>query len=141
MKKIFWGFLFLLLIIPFISANVLLPFNLMTLPLMPFIFAIECVGFLLTWEKLFKIKIGFWKASLIIVVANLSSSLVGTIFGVLPTYTGMFIAFIISVVIEFGICLLFLIKKKIRILNLFWISLIINTMSYLFLLLFIRLTY
>ncbi len=126
----FWTLIFLLLV-PLVSADIIMPFSFYTIMFFPAILIIEVVGFWLLANKVFNIRVSFWKSLLIVTVANVVTSLVGTIFPFKRSIILFLIAFILSVIIEFVIFLLFFIKKEIKKINLLWISGIINFGSYL----------
>ena len=140
MKKLL-TFLLLTLLVPCVLADLIVPFTVSTIAYFPLIVIIEIIGFWLLTNKAFKIKASFWKSVLIILVANVVTSLIGTF---IPVYGfslyAVAITFVISVLIEFGIYVLFFIKeKKVSKMNLFLVSLIVNFFSYLILLLRFRL--
>ena len=71
---------------------------------------------------------------MIVAAANVVTSLIGTFIPAYRDFTGpILIAFILSVIVEFILFLLFFIKKDVKRINLFWISGIMNIASYLFL--------
>src|SRR3989338_181363 len=94
-------------IIPTVRADIIMPFSYVTTPFYPLFLIVELILFWLLANKVFSIKIGFWKSLLI--------------------------AFILSVIVEFIVFLLFFIKKDVKRINLFWISGIVNIVSYLIL--------
>ena len=102
--------------------------------LFPFIIVIELIAFWLLANKAFNIKVNIWKSLLIVSVANVVTSLIGTVINVTsPAIVNfLIISMLLSALIEFGVYLLFFIKEKtINKLNLLWISLIVNFFSYL----------
>ena len=132
MKKLIFLVSFLLLLLPFISADVIVPFSLQTIFFFPFILVVEVIVFWLLSNKVFKINVNFWKSLLIILAANVVTSFIGTF--ILYDYLNfviLLIAFILSVFVEFGVYLLFFIKKKIKKISLLWISLVANFLTYL----------
>jgi len=135
--KIIFLVSFLLLLLPFISADVILPFSTVkkTLPYFLLILVIEVIIFWLLTNKVFKIKTRFWKSLLIVFIANAVSSLLGSLLG---TFLEYYYAFVLSVFIEFGVYLLFFTKKKFKKINLLWISLAANFLSYLVLFLLLE---
>ncbi|MBS3176116.1 hypothetical protein J4457_02675 [Candidatus Woesearchaeota archaeon] len=146
-----------LLLIPLVSANVLLPFSFFTLPIFPVIVLLEALIFWWLSKKLLKSKTGFWKSVLITFSANVVTSLVGTfimfgepmfIFGFplfIPAWlnTGLFalcflfMLLILTVLLEWGTYYLFFRKKKVSVARLFYLSLIANAASYLLVLILI----
>jgi hypothetical protein len=143
-----WMFLLAFLLLPCVLAVVSFPFSassvyFFTIYYFPIIIAIEALGFWLSANKLFDIKVSFWMSLLIVAVANIVTSFIGMfIFGwvLIPSNTlfyvliSLFVMYLLTALIGFGIYLLFFIKnKKIKKLNLLWISLIVNLLNYLFL--------
>ncbi len=135
MKKIIFLASFLLLLLPFVSADIALPFSLMTLPFFPLILLVEVIVFWLLINKVFKIEVNFWKSLLIIFAANVVSSLLGTFLlierFIFNLTIFLLVTFILSAFIEFGIYLLFFVKKKSKKINLLWISFAVNFLTYL----------
>lgn len=126
------GALFLLL--PIVSADVILPFSFVTIPFYPLFLIVELILFWLLANRVFSIKVSFWKSLLIVAVANIVTSLMGTFIPSYRDFTGPILtAFILSVIVEFGIYLLFFIKKDVKRINLFWISGLVNLVSYILL--------
>ncbi len=121
-------------IIPKVRADIILPFSYVIIPFYPLFLIVELIFFWLLANKVFSIKISFWKSLLIVAVANIVTSLIGTFIPTYRDFTGpILIAFILSVVVEFIVFLLFFIKKDVKKINLFWISGIVNLVSYLIL--------
>jgi len=121
-------------VIPSVRADIIMPFSVVTIPFYPIFLVVELILFWLLANKVFSIKIGFWKSLLIVAVANIVTSLIGTFIPAYRDFTGpILIAFILSVIVEFIIFLLFFIKKDVKRINLFWISGIVNIVSYLIL--------
>jgi len=121
-------------IIPTVRADIIMPFSYVTTPFYPLFLIVELILFWLLANKVFSIKIGFWKSLLIVAVANIVTSLIGTFIPSYRDFTGpILIAFILSVIVEFIVFLLFFIKKDVKRINLFWISGIVNIVSYLIL--------
>mgnify|MGYP001588608050 CR=1 FL=1 len=132
MKKYFLLLIFLL--IPLISADLIVTYPDIQLHLFPVVLIVEFIAFLILTDKVFKIKLSFWKSLLIIAVVNIITSIIGLLiyFINVQFIYGVLIAFVLSVIIEFGVILLFFINNKnAKKINLFWISLIINALSYL----------
>ena len=123
-----------LLLLKVASADIALPLSFYTIPLIPVIVLIEVFIFWLVANKVKNISIGFWKLVLIIFIANIVTSLLGTF---IPLYRFIIenliwigVAFILSVIIEWIIYLLFFRKSSIRILDLLTISFFGNFFSY-----------
>lgn len=131
----------LFFVIPTVHADLMAPLSYDMIPFYPLILIVELIPFWLLANKVFSIKIGFWKSLLIIAVANILTSLFGTFIpsykyfrdSLLIVFVLFLISFIFNVVIEFGIFVLFLLKKNVKKITLFWISLIVNLFSYLIL--------
>jgi len=112
---------------PTVLANTIFPISSVTTPFYPLFLILELILFWLFANKVFSIKVGFWKSLLIVAVANIITSLMGIFI------TNFLIGFILTVIFEYAIFLLFFIKKKVKRINLLWISLIVNIISYLIL--------
>jgi len=123
-----------LLLPQLVSADLITPLSMMTIPLIPFIILIEAFAFWLLANKVIKVPIGFWKLILITLVANIVTSLLGT-FIPLYRYTAenlmwIGVAFVFSVFIEWGIYIPFFRKVNIKILDLLKISFVGNLITY-----------
>lgn len=130
MKKYFvWGLALILL--PFISADLIVPLTFEMKDLFPLVIVVEFIAFWLLTNKLFNIKLNFWKSLLIIVVANLVTSVIGLFISISILSAGIAVAYVLSIIFEFGIYWLFLAGPKIKTITLFWISLLVNFVSYL----------
>lgn len=148
--KLIWLLIFWALLIPFVSADIIVPYFEITFILLPIVLIIELAGFWFFTNKIFLIKVKPLQTFQMVIVANLITYLIGTVIDFLTLdyidvfrdffpYS-IFIAFILSVIIEYFIFSMFFIKSKIKKINLFWISGIINLASYLLLfILFINL--
>tara|TARA_Y100000310_G_scaffold338017_1_gene426554 strand:- start:591 stop:1025 length:435 start_codon:yes stop_codon:yes gene_type:complete len=118
-------------LIPTVRADVIVPFSFVTIPFYPLFLIVELIIFWVLANKIFSIKIGFWKSLLIVAVANIVTSLIGTFIPAYRDFNGpILIAFIASVIVEFIIFSLFFMKRKVKKINLFWISGIVNIVSY-----------
>ena len=135
--KINFSIFLALLLIPIVSADVIVRYDASAIYLFPLVLVIELIAFWLSANKIFKIQVGFWKSLLIVFIANFVTSLIGILIGFgfhsYNDFIAVFIAFFLSAIIEFVIFLLFFINKKASKINLLWISLITNLASYLFL--------
>ena len=119
-----------------VFADIITPLSLVTIPLIPGIVLVEFIVFWIA-RKINKFDAKLYLLFVAVFVANVTTSFMGTIF---PLYKSavqntMFvgIAFILSVLVEWGIYELFF-RKKINVLNLFLISLIGNMLTYAFVL-------
>lgn len=133
-KFLLLAILIFLLLPRLVSADIITPLSFMTIPLIPFIIIIEAVAFWLLANKVIKVPIVFWKLILVTLVANIVTSLLGTF---IPLYKFaaqnlMFIgvAFIFSVIIEWGVYIPFFRKINIKILDLLKISFVVNLITY-----------
>lgn len=130
------GIALLILITPLVSADVLTPLSEVMIPFIPVVIISETIGFWLLVNKFFKIKTGFWKSLVIMTVANIITSLLGTFIQLYRNVTGpLLLAFILSIIIEFIVYLFFFGKAKIEKIKLLVLSLIVNSISYTLLLL------
>jgi len=139
MKKLYLGLLFFLSLLPLVSADVIAGEALaysgwsFVIFLMVLIVVVETILFWLLINKPFKLKVGFWRSLLIVAVANIVTFIVGifisiTMFnGLIPIFL---IAAILSIILEWGVYLLFFARKKNVKIKLFFISLIVNAVSY-----------
>jgi hypothetical protein len=126
MKKLAFIALSFLLILPMVSADVLIPATEFPQISFPIVLIIEFVVFWLLSKTLFKMNLNPWKILLILFIANLITSAIGFIFPVLGY--NLLLAFILSVIIESFVILLFF--RKENKLKLFFIVLIVNILSY-----------
>jgi len=132
--------IFSFLAIPLVSANLAVPITLLTAPLFPLIVIIESFLFWLLAKNWLKTQCGFWKSLLLVSLANLITSLLGT---VIPFVTLNYwensailsLAFVLSIFIEWGMFIFML--KYIRFLrlnitkkNLLLLSVYLNIASY-----------
>ncbi len=136
MGKNFWILILLTFLITpkLVSADIITPLSYATMPLIPLIILVEAFVFWLLANKWLKIQIGFWKLILVTFVANIITSLLGTI---IPLYKNtaenliwVGIAFLFSVLIEWGIYIPFFRKVNIKIFDLLKISFITNLATY-----------
>jgi len=133
MRKLLLG-LFSLLFIPLISADIIMPigWSMLDITLIIGIIVIETILFWLILNKN-KVKVGPWKSLLIIAIANIITSTIGIM---VPIYRTLIyfilVVFILSVIIEWGVYLLFFLKNKNIKVKLFLASVIVNVVSYLF---------
>ena len=126
-----------------VNADIVVPLSTVTIPLYPLFLMVELIPFWLLSNKVFSIKIDFYRALLIVAVANIITSLMGNyIYYHRDLSIPLLIAFIWSIIIEFVIYGLFFILiyrdvKKVfyQSIKLFLISVMTNTASYLPLLL------
>ena len=123
-----------LLLPQLVSADLIVPLSVMTIPLIPFIILIEAFAFWLLANKVIKVPVGFWKLILVTFVANIVTSLLGTF---IPLYKNtaenliwIGVAFIFSVFIEWGIYIPFFRKVNIKIFDLLKISFVGNIITY-----------
>lgn len=137
-----------LLAMPFVSANIAAPFSEAIVLLFPLIVLVEGIVFWILAKKWLKVKLGFWKSVLLVLIANIATSLIGTAYSVfmydlyIEYSLFMLLAFIASVLIEWGIYIpIFKMKmlKTIKISNkhLLLLSLYVNTASYLLMIIFV----
>jgi len=144
-KKFLFITLLAFLFIPkLVSADIIIPLSFMTVPLIPFIILIEAFVFWLLVNKWIKVQTGFWKLILVVLVANLVTSLLGT-FVPLYRYTAenlmwIDVAFVFSIFIEWGLYIPFFRKANIKIFDLLKISFIVNLATYISLAILIGLT-
>ncbi|MBM3233327.1 hypothetical protein FJZ18_04140 [Candidatus Pacearchaeota archaeon] len=144
-KKFLFITLLAFLFIPkLVSADIIIPLSFMTVPLIPFIILIEAFVFWLLVNKWIKVQTGFWKLILVVLVANLVTSLLGT-FVPLYRYTAenlmwIGVAFVFSIFIEWGLYIPFFRKANIKIFDLLKISFIVNLATYISLAILIGLT-
>jgi len=136
MKRLLLGLALSLLLIPFISADLIVPvgWRILNTTIIVGIIIIETILFWLLSIKFFKIKVGFWKSLLVVAIANIVISFIGYFvsmsFSINKLIYFILIAFILSVVIEWGIYLLFFLNRKNVKKKLFYVSLIVNIVSY-----------
>jgi len=123
-----------LLLPQLVSADLIVPLSVMTIPLIPFIILIEAFAFWLLANKVIKVPVGFWKLILVTFVANIVTSLLGTF---IPLYKNtaenliwIGVTFIFSVFIEWGIYIPFFRKVNIKIFDLLKISFVGNIITY-----------
>ncbi|MFH1801246.1 MAG: hypothetical protein ABH804_00195 [archaeon] len=140
MKKLIYSLIgSMILLIPLVSADVILPFYMNAILLMPFILlilGIETISFWLLNKKILKSEISFLKIFIVVILANIASSLFGLYIlsnsyssssGVFPFFI---IAFILTTIIEYPVYALLFIKDKISKLDLFLICAIVNAFGY-----------
>ncbi|MFH1889821.1 MAG: hypothetical protein ABIJ58_03015 [Nanoarchaeota archaeon] len=144
MKNLWLGLLSLLLLLPIVSADVVVPsyLSLLGIGLVVCLFLgivlVESVLFWLFANKTFKIKTGFWKSLLIVVVANAVTSLLGSLLlSASISLSFVLTAFLISFLVEWGVYMLFFLKNKGIKMKLLYLSLIANFVSYLLIYLFL----
>ena len=117
-----------------VLADVIVPLSTVTFPLIPFVILIETIVFWLMANNLMKYRVGFWKSLLVVAIANLATSLLGTIIPLYKYAIGNLIwigiAFTLSVFIEWAIYLPFFRKTKIKKSDLLKISLAGNFITY-----------
>lgn len=122
-----------------VLADVAMPLSLVTIPYFPIIILIEMIAFLILIKKFYKIDIGIKAIIVIVLIANIITSLLGTFFPIyryfIGNLTSFVLSFIVSIPVEFAIFRHFLkfLKKKFNSLDLLEITFIINFFSYLFL--------
>ncbi|MEA3329794.1 MAG: hypothetical protein U9Q06_03545 [Nanoarchaeota archaeon] len=142
MKKLIYLLFTFLLVIPFVSADVIFGFYDLAFYFLLTAIVIEIIVFWLVSSKLFKMDISFWKIISIVLIANIVSMFVGGSLSNLDffrDYLGIYsgisfitilFTFILSVIVEFICILLFFIRSGLKRLNFFWISLLINLITY-----------
>jgi len=115
-----------------VFADIIMPLSIITVPAIPLIVLAEWIVFWIA-RKITGFDVKLYMLALAVFVANVVTSIIGTIF---PLYKNaaenailVGIAFIFSVLIEWGIYELFF-RKKIGIKNLFLVSLIGNVITY-----------
>ncbi|MBS3128129.1 hypothetical protein J4410_03215, partial [Candidatus Woesearchaeota archaeon] len=135
-------FLWLLWLIPFVSANVGVPLSLITIPFYPLIVGIEVLVFWLLTKKWFQKKITFGKCVGVVLLANIITALMGNFFifidyGFIPVaWSGFFLlfllvlAYILSVLVEWSVLVSFY-KKGFTKKQLFHVAWSANLASYL----------
>ena len=115
-------------------ADIMVPLSFTTIPLIPFIVLIEAFVFWLLVNRWLKVQTGFWKLVLVVFIANIVTSLLGTFIyfyrSVAENLMLISIAFICSVIIEWGLYLPFFWKTNIKKYNLLIISFIANLATY-----------
>ena len=141
-NKFLYLIIFIILFLPQLaSADVIIPLSFLTIPLIPLIVIIEAVTFWEIANKIIKVPIGFWKLILVIFIANIVTSLLGT-FIPMYKYTSenliwIGVAFVLSVFIEWGIYIPFFRKNTIKIIDLLKISFVGNLITYAILVFFL----
>ena len=144
--------IFLLLPVP-VLADMLVPFSYGSAMFLPAVIIIEAFVFWLLSKKI-KMKIGIKKIVLVVLIANIVSSLIGVIFSYdlykitnlalsrpdniklnLETEYGIFIYLILTVIIELPLFYIFL-RKEYKLKDLITICIILNVVSYAFLTLY-----
>jgi len=115
-------------------ADVALPLAFITVPLLPIIIILEVVVFRLTATQLFKTKLRSWKVATAVVLGNIVTSLLGIPLDFyrdkLENLLALGVAFVLSVLIEWGIFVPFFKKDEFGCLKLLLVSLIVNAISY-----------
>lgn len=134
-KKLFSLTMLSFLVFPqIVLADVIVPLSSITFPLIPFIILIETLVFWLLANKFFKFRVGFWKSLLVVVIANLATSLLGTIIPLYKYAIGNLIwigiTFVLSVFIEWAVYIPFFRKTKIKLTDLLKISFAGNFITY-----------
>ncbi len=137
MKKALLAILIFLLIPKIVLADVAVSVSYTNLTLIPLIILIEAFLFWLLINKIFGFSAGFWKSLLVVLVANIVTSITGTFIEVVSysfynniTLAFLLLTFAMSVVIEWGIYLPFFRKNHIRKTNLLKLSIMVNAVSY-----------
>ena len=141
-------FLWLLWLIPFVSANVGAPLSLITIPFYPLIVGMEVLVFWLLAKKWFHKKIILSKLIMYIVIANIFTETLSYLYFIVEAsffpylfigpfigWLRTFISFILTIVIEWVI-ISFFYKKFFTKKELFYISFFMNLTSYLILIFF-----
>ncbi len=131
MKKLNWIVLLFMLCIPLVSADVHVAPGSELIYFFPVVIIIEVLVFWMLANKSFKIKVSFWKSLLIVFIANMVTSIIGIFIETYMNFASFIFGFVLSFLIEFIILLLFFINKKVKRINLFLLSIIINLLSYL----------
>jgi len=123
-----------------VSADVAWPLSIYTIPLIPVIVLIEALIFWSIANKVLKVRIGFWKIILVTLIANIITSLLGTLIPLsrftVDNFIWIGVTFVFSVLIEWVIYILFFKKVIIKNLDLLAISLAGNAITYALLVLF-----
>ena len=126
-------------------ADLSAPLSMATIPLLPIIIIIEVFVFLLIANKIYKAKIGLWKIAIIIVISNVITSLLGTVIHLykdtLENLQLFVLAFVCTVLIEWGIYIPFFWKNHINYIQLLIISFYANIITYACLFVLIRTTH
>jgi hypothetical protein len=125
------------LFLPFVSADVIIPtgWSLLNIKLISLIILIEFAIFFLLLKYYFKKEIVFYKVLLIVLIANLITSIIGAFIPIYHITLSFFLyAFLISVIIEFIIYLIILLgfmkMKEITKKELFIACLLTNIITY-----------
>ena len=139
MKNGEYWLLGLLFLIPLVSADFIMPWynDILPVALMIFVILVEAIGFWLLGNKKFDIEVGLWKSFIVVLIANIITFFVGSLLMQMLSvdfYIIFLITFVLSVLIEFLVYLIFFVNKKINRTGLFWISITVNFASYLILL-------
>jgi hypothetical protein len=123
-----------------VSADVAWPLSIYTIPLIPVIVLIEALVFWLIANIVLKDQIGFWKIILVILIANIITSLLGTFIPLsrftIDNFIWIGVTFLFSVLIEWVIYLQLFKKIIIKNLDLLAISFVGNAITYTLLVLF-----
>ena len=127
--------LFLSLLVPKQAlADISAPLSMATIPLLPVIIIIEVFIFWLIANKIYKTKIGLGKIAIIIVLSNIITSLLGTFIHFYRDTSEnlhlFVLAFVFTVLIEWGIYIPFLRKNNIHYIPLLIISFYANIITY-----------
>lgn len=143
MKKIIYLLTLSILLIPLVSADVIVPLATGLIPLLPLILGIEIIGFWLLNKKTFKIKTNFLDVIFLIIFANLGSTIAGFF---IPIYNPsmlffMLICLILSSIIEYPFYLFFFRKKGLSKLDSFLFCSTINSIGYLIITIIILISY
>jgi len=119
--------------VPAVLADIIIPLSFVTIPLIPVIVLIEVLVFWLIARKA-KVPVGFLRLVLATFAANIATSVVGTL---IPLYRytaqnliGIGIAFVVSVLVEWRLYVLFFRKTRILIPYLLKVSFLGNLITY-----------
>jgi hypothetical protein len=140
-KNYFVSSILVFLLLPeVVSGDVAWPLSIYTIPLIPVIVLIEALVFWLIANIVLKDQIGFWKIILVILIANIITSLLGTFIPLsrftIDNFIWIGVTFLFSVLIEWVIYLQLFKKIIIKNLDLLAISFVGNTITYTLLVLF-----
>jgi hypothetical protein len=117
-----------------VSADILTPLSYFTVPLLPVIIIVEALVFLLASRKWLRVKIGFRRILIAMVVANFVTSLLGTFIPLYKYVVGnllwIAIALFLSVIVEWAICIPFFRRFRLRRLSLLALCSMTNLATY-----------
>lgn len=133
MKKGLLFFIFLISL-PAVFADIIMPWSFITMPVIPVIVFVEVLVFWFFFRKYLLVNVKLLRIVGVVLAANLATSLIGTL---IPLYRSLTtnlmwigLAFVMSVFVEWGICIPFFRKFRIGLSNLFKIVLVANIITY-----------